>query len=50
MESLPFLFRRLRFELRAYTLNHSTRLFFFVCDGYFQIGSLELFAQAGFEL
>jgi hypothetical protein len=34
----------LGFELRAYTLSHSAALF---CDGFFEIGSRELFA--GFE-
>jgi hypothetical protein len=40
----------LGFELRAYTLSHSTALF---CDFFFfffEIGSLELIAQAGFKL
>jgi hypothetical protein len=37
----------LRFELRTFTLSHSTNPF---CDGFFKIGSYELFAQAGFEL
>jgi hypothetical protein len=35
-------------ELRAYTLSHSTSSFF--VKGFFQIGLLELFAWAGFEL
>jgi hypothetical protein len=35
-------------ELRAYTLSHSTSAFFFVMD-FFEIGSQELFARAGFE-
>jgi hypothetical protein len=35
-------------ELRAYTLSHSTGPFFVM--GFFEIGSWELFAQAGFEL
>jgi hypothetical protein len=34
-------------EFRAYTLNHSTSPFFVM--GVFEIGSLELFDQAGFE-
>jgi hypothetical protein len=34
-------------ELRAYTLSHSTNLYF--VKGFFEIGSRELFAQAGFE-
>jgi hypothetical protein len=34
-----------------YHLSHFTSLFFFFCDGcFFEIGSCELFAQAGFEL
>jgi hypothetical protein len=37
----------LGFELRAYTLSHSTSPFF-VLD-VFKIGSCKLFAQAGFE-
>jgi hypothetical protein len=46
-----FFFVILGFELRAYTLSHSPALFvkgfcFCFC---FQIGSHELFAQAGFE-
>jgi hypothetical protein len=36
----------LEFEFRAFSLSHST---FFV-KGFFEIGSHELFAQAGFEL
>jgi hypothetical protein len=32
-------------ELRAYTLNHSTSLFFL--KGFLEISSQELFAQAG---
>jgi hypothetical protein len=35
-------------ELRAFTLSHSTNPFF--VKGFFEIGSCELFAQAGFEL
>jgi hypothetical protein len=34
-------------ELGAYTLGHSSSLFF--VKGFFKIGSRELFAQAGFE-
>jgi hypothetical protein len=34
-------------ELRAYTLSHSTKPFFVV--GFFEIGSQELFAWAGFK-
>jgi hypothetical protein len=34
-------------ELRVYTLSHSTSSFFVKC--FFEIGSHELFAQAGFE-
>jgi hypothetical protein len=37
----------LGFELRAYTLSHSTSPFFL--KGFFEIGSRELFAKAGFE-
>jgi hypothetical protein len=39
---LFFIFAVLVFELRAYTLSHSTL--------FFKIGSHQLFAQAGFEL
>jgi hypothetical protein len=42
-----FIFAVLGLKLRAYTLSHSTSPFF--CDGFFEIGSLELFAWAGFE-
>jgi hypothetical protein len=35
----------LGFELRAYNLSYSTSPLFCVCDGYFEIGSCELFAQ-----
>jgi hypothetical protein len=35
----------LEFELRAFTLSHS-----YVCEGFFEIGSLELFPWAGLEL
>jgi hypothetical protein len=44
-----FFFSILGLELRAYTLNYSTNPFFFVID-FFEIGSRELFAWAGFEL
>jgi hypothetical protein len=37
----------LGFELRAYTLSHSTSPFFVM--GFFEIVSYKLFAQAGFE-
>jgi hypothetical protein len=37
----------LRFKLRALTLSHSTSPF---PEGFFKIGSLELFARAGFKL
>jgi hypothetical protein len=37
----------LGFELRAYTLSPSTSPFF--CEGFFKIGSHELFARTGFE-
>jgi hypothetical protein len=40
-------FSVLGFELRVYTLSHSTSHFFVV--HFFKIGSFELFAQAGFE-
>jgi hypothetical protein len=33
-------------ELRAFTLSHSTSPF---CEGFFKIGSHELFAQVGLE-
>jgi hypothetical protein len=45
---LFFFFPVLGLELRAYTLHHSTSHIF--CEGFFEIGSLELFAQAGFKL
>jgi hypothetical protein len=35
-------------ELRAYTLSHSTNPFFVM--GFLRVGTLKLFAQAGFEL
>jgi hypothetical protein len=38
----------LGFELRAYTLSHSTSSLFVM--GFFEIGSHKLFAQAGIEL
>jgi hypothetical protein len=44
--SFSFLFAVLGLELRAFTLSHSTNPIF--CDGFFEIGSLELFAWAGF--
>jgi hypothetical protein len=42
----------LGFELRGYTLSHSTSpiLCVCVCEGFFEIGSLELYARAGFKL
>jgi hypothetical protein len=42
-----FFFAVLGFELRAYTLRHSTSSFY---NEIFEIGSCELFTQAGFEL
>jgi hypothetical protein len=42
-----FFFLLLGFELRAYTLSHSTSPIFVM--GFFEIGSRELFAQVGFE-
>jgi hypothetical protein len=42
-----FRFAVLGLELRAYTLSHSTALDVL---GVFEIGSHELFAQAGFKL
>jgi hypothetical protein len=40
----------LGFELRAYTLSHSTSpFFFFFVKDFFEIGSRELLAWAGFE-
>jgi hypothetical protein len=41
-----FIFAVLGFELRAYTLSHSTS----PCGGFFKIGSLKLSAQAVFIL
>jgi hypothetical protein len=45
-----FFFVVLGFELRAYTLSHytSTRIPFLCVMGFFEIVTLELFAQAGF--
>jgi hypothetical protein len=37
-------------ELRAFTLSYSTSPFFFLMTGIFEIGSLKIFVQAGFEL
>jgi hypothetical protein len=37
----------LRFELGVFTLSHSTSLL--LMKGFFKIGSLELFAPAGFK-
>jgi hypothetical protein len=45
--SFSFFFAVVEFELRAYTLRHSTSPLF--CDLFFETGSHELFAQAGFE-
>jgi hypothetical protein len=45
--SFFFFFAMLGFELRAYTLSHSTSSIFVI--GFFEIGSHELFAQAGLE-
>jgi hypothetical protein len=42
-----FLFEVLGFELKVYTLNHSTSLIFVVV--FFEVGSCELFVQEGFE-
>jgi hypothetical protein len=42
-----FFFPALGLELRASTLSHSTSPF---CEGFFERGSQELFAQAVFEL
>jgi hypothetical protein len=39
----------LEFEVRVYTLSHSTSLLFFV-KGFFKIGSHGLLAQAGFKV
>jgi hypothetical protein len=46
--TLAFFFAVLRLELRAYTLSHSTSPIF--VKGFFEIGSHELFVQAGFKL
>jgi hypothetical protein len=43
-----FIFAVLGFELRAYTLSHSTSPIFVI--GFFEMGSCELFAWVGFEL
>jgi hypothetical protein len=43
-----FFFAVLGLKLWAYNLNHSTSSFF--VKGVFEIGSLKLLAQAGFEL
>jgi hypothetical protein len=45
--AVTFLFAVLGFELRAYTLSYSTSPFFVM--GFFEIGSQELLAWAGFE-
>jgi hypothetical protein len=45
--NFPFYFTVLGFELRAYTLSHSTSLFFVM--GFLETGSQELFARAGFK-
>jgi hypothetical protein len=45
--SFFFFFVVLGFELRAYTLSHSTSPFF--VTGFFEIRFYELFAQAGFK-
>jgi hypothetical protein len=42
-----FFFELLGFELRAYTLSHSTSPFFVL--GFIKIGSRELLTQAGFK-
>jgi hypothetical protein len=39
----------LGFELRTYTLGHSTSPVFVMVNGFFKIGFPELFAQVGFE-
>jgi hypothetical protein len=44
-----FSFVVLGFELRVYTLSHSTSLFFACVMGVFEIGSCKLFAWAGFK-
>jgi hypothetical protein len=43
-----FFFSVLGFELRVYTLSHSTSHFFVMA--FFEIGSHKLFPGAGFEL
>jgi hypothetical protein len=45
--SFCFVFGVLEFELRAYTLSHSTSPFFVMV--FFKIGSHELFTQADFK-
>jgi hypothetical protein len=45
--SFFFFFVVLGLELGAFTLSHSASPF---CEGFFEIGSCEPFAQAGFEL
>jgi hypothetical protein len=45
-----FFFVLLGLKLRTYTLNHFTSPPAFFVVGVFEIGSHELFAQAGFEL
>jgi hypothetical protein len=47
--SYIFLFVLAPYPHGAFTLSHSTSLIFFVI-GFFEIGSGELFAWAGFEL
>jgi hypothetical protein len=45
-----FFFAVLGFELKAYTLSHSTSpFFFFLVMSFFEIGSHKLFFRAGFE-
>jgi hypothetical protein len=46
LDLLFFFFLVLRLEIRAFTLSYSTSLIF--VKGFFEIGSHELFAQAGF--
>jgi hypothetical protein len=43
-----YIFTVLEFELKAYTLSHSTSPHFLVM-GFFEVGSCELFAQASFK-
>jgi hypothetical protein len=47
MESLLFFLAVLGFELRAYTLSHSTSPMFVM--GFLKTGSRKIFAQTGFE-